>query len=264
PPLRIPDRRWLSVFRRWLVKTVARRCDRLTVPSPSMIQAAHALGVPEDRLRLIPWGIETDIFTPTPNDRAATRAELGIGAADTVILCPRGLAAVYNIDVVLRAVNSVTGLYPNLRLALLHFNIKPAYLKKLQAAVAQLGLEKTVLWLPPQDTAAGMARLYRMADIVISIPSSEGYGFTVFEAMAAGCPTIISDLPAFRGQLEHGLHTLKVPPRSVRAAAAALTDLLAAAALRRTLRQNGLTLCRAQSIATRIAKTDALYKGLTA
>ena len=107
-----------------------------------------------------------------------------------------------------------------------------------------------------------MARLYRMADGVISVPSSEGYGFTVFEALACGCPTIISDLPIFASELIKGVHTLKVPVRDAAALANAVQNLLTDARLRHELRANGQLLTRNMSTQQRVQQTLDLYQAL--
>ncbi|RME51259.1 MAG: glycosyltransferase family 1 protein [Caldilineae bacterium] len=253
-----------SAWRRFLLKMVLRRCDRLTVPSPLMHEAALALGVPPRRLRLIPWGIETDVFTPTPDDRRATRRQFGLAEDVPVVLCPRGISPIYNVDIVLEAIHTLVSSGLNLQLVLLQFNVDATYRETLESMVVAYGLTPHVRWLPSRQTPSDMARLYRMADVMVSIPASEGYGFTVYEAMAAGCPTVISDLPLFREELEHGLHTLKVPVRNAPETAKALQTMLTNEPLRQKLRDNALRICRGKSTQNRIEQTSLLYAELAA
>jgi len=149
-------------------------------------------------------------------------------------------------------------------LVLLHFNVDSNYLAKLKQIIKSKKLEETVLWLPPQDGPPDMAALYRMADIVVSIPSSDGYGFTVYEAMATGCPTVISDLPVFDDELIDGVHTLKVPVKEAAQTNRALTHLLNNPQLCQTLSHNALRVCRQKSVNKRIEQTMALYESLIA
>ena len=90
-----------SAFRRLLLKSVLNRCDQLTLPSQLMYNAAQNVGVPDKKLNLIPWGVETDIFKPVPDDRLATRRRFGIDSDAKIILSPRGISNLYNIDVLI-------------------------------------------------------------------------------------------------------------------------------------------------------------------
>lgn len=251
-----------SALRRLLVKVVLRQCDRLIVPSQLMYDAAKSLGVTDSHLHLIPWGIETDIFRPTPDDRLATRRQFGIGENARVVFCPRSISPLYNIDVVLEAVKAVVSQYPSLRLVLLRFGVNSDYLSKLERMISANDLRKVVVWLPAQEFPSDMAQLYRMSDVVVSIPSSEGYGFTVYEAMATGCPTVVSDLPVFKNELRHEVHTLRVPVRDVEKTSQAIAALLTNLDLRQKLRQNALNVCQEKSVAKRVEQADALYRKL--
>jgi glycosyltransferase involved in cell wall biosynthesis len=101
-----------------------------------------------------------------------------------------------------------------------------------------------------------------MSDAVISIPSSEGYGFTVYEAMGAGCPTVISDLPVFEHDLVDGVHTLKVAPTDANQMARALSDLLNGEETRETLCRNALGLVQRMGVSHRVESVTSLYREL--
>jgi glycosyltransferase involved in cell wall biosynthesis len=72
-----------------------------------------------------------------------------------------------------------------------------------------------------------MADLYRLADVVVSIPGSDGGASTVTEALACGRPLVATDLPSVREWLS-GLdpHAL-VPVGDATATAQALERALA-------------------------------------
>jgi L-malate glycosyltransferase len=249
-----------SVMRRMLVALVLHQCDHFTVPSQAMYEAARQLGFPTERLHLVPWGVDTDVFRATPNDRVQTRRAFGLPQEAPVVLCPRAVAPLYNLDTLLTAVKAVLRQSPDLRLVMVHFNVVAEYLDLLERKIEEEELQANVLWLPAQETEADMARLYRMADIVVSIPSSEGYGSTVYEALACGIPTIISDLPAFEEVLMDGVHALKVPVRDAQLTGQALARLLTDQVLRQTLLENGLQVSRQASVQKRVAQVEALYR----
>lgn len=250
-----------SMFRHALVQWVLRVSDQLIVPSTLMVRAAKELGYPEAKLRCIPWGVETEVFNSAPMDHMETRLRLGIDAHTKVILSPRGIAPVYNHDVLIEAVHDLTERFPSLVLLMLRFNVDPHVSARLESMIAEFNLDRHVRWLPPQ-TPSEMAQLYRMADVVVSIPSSEGYGFSVYEAMAAGCPTIISDLPVFNDELIDGVHTLKVPVRNPTATRQRLAELLDDATLRQILREQAFEVVKPHDVSHRVAATEEMYREL--
>ena len=251
-----------SPLRRLLLRTVLARSDLLTVPSKLLYDIALSLGVPEGKVRRVPWGIETDVFRPTPDDRAQTRRELGLDPNAWVVLCPRSVTGLYNQDVILAAIKGIAPRVTRLTLALLLYNPDPGYLAQLRDLISVEGLEETVTWLPAGKSPEDMARLYRMADVMISIPSSEGYGFSVYEAMACGCPTVISDLPVFGDELVHMVHTLKAPPRDVGGTRRALESLLIDEPLRASLIRNGLQVIAGRTASRRVEQSMAIYREL--
>jgi len=93
-----------SMLGQQLARFTLWKCDQLTVPSQLMYNASRRLGVSESRLRLIPWGVETDIFQPTPDDRMATRQKIGLDLDAKVLFCPRAITDLYNLDTLLEAI----------------------------------------------------------------------------------------------------------------------------------------------------------------
>jgi glycosyltransferase involved in cell wall biosynthesis len=251
-----------SQFRRFLVLRVLSQCDRLTVPSSLMQEKAINLGVPEKKISLIPWGIDTRTFSEYPDDKLLTRQKLGLEKDIKVVFCPRGISPIYNIDIAILALKNALDQHINIRLLLLQFNVDQFYFKDIQKLISNEGLQQYIYWLPAQNSEEDMARLYRTSDVFLSIPQSEGYGASVYEAMACGCPTLISDLPVFKEALAPGIHTLKVPPRDVKQTSSALSDLLMNENLQIKLKENGLRLARSRSTQELAATTELLYQEL--
>ncbi len=231
-----------SKLRLRMLRLVLDRCDRLIVPSQFMVDRAIELGISEPQVRMIPWGIETDIFNPRPVDRDATRSLLGFGSDRKVIFCPRGIQPLYQTHVLLKSLKNIRPEFPNIRCILLEFNISSEYLQTLKNMIQTYQLEDCVQWLPAQSSREDMARLYRASDVMVSIPNSEGYGFSVYESMACGCPTVITDLPVFQGELVNGLNTLSIPCGDVAATSQAIIELLKDPLLREKSLKTGLIL----------------------
>src|SRR5439155_23426100 len=86
----------------------------------------------------------------------------------------------------------------------------------LEARAAARGIAARGHFLGHVERAA-VASLLRGAAIV-AIPSRfEGHPLICLEAMLAGAPLVVSDLPAFPGELRHGETGLRFPPEDARA-----------------------------------------------
>jgi glycosyltransferase-like protein len=93
-----------------------------------------------------------------------------------------------------------------------------------------------VLGTIPDDE---MPTLYRAAD-ALALPSTrEGFGLVVMEALAAGLPAAVSDLPVFREHLEDGRDCLMCPVGDSGPLAGALVRAVHEEPLRERLRAGG-------------------------
>ena len=52
--------------------------------------------------------------------------------------------------------------------------------------------------MPGQVSQLDLPRYYRMADLYISASHSDGTSISLLEALACGCPVILSDIPGNR------------------------------------------------------------------
>lgn len=84
---------------------------------------------------------------------------------------------------------------------------------------------------------ADLIALVAGATALVAPSRHEGFGLTPLEAMAAGCPTLVSDIAAHREVCADA--SLYFPAGDVAALAAAMRRVLADPALRKTLRQRG-------------------------
>ncbi len=246
-----------------LSRAALRRADLVLAPAEPVCRRALALGADAERVRLMPWGVDTRIFCPgvVPT---ALRERLGVPQDALVVLSPRALAPIYNIDVILRAMNAVTRKVPDARLLIVAYNPRPSYRVKIAGMIERLGLGDAARLIPPAETPAQMADLYRLADVVVSVPSSEGLALTVLEAMACGIPVVISDLPSFDGWVAPGQNGLVVPVRDAEATAQAIVRLLKDTALRQKMCKRNIQKVREQaSQAAWVEKMEALYYELS-
>jgi glycosyltransferase involved in cell wall biosynthesis len=129
-----------------------------------------------------------------------------------VVLGPRTLLPLYNPETIVEAFALVADEFPDARLVLLSL------------FTSDFGLADRID--PARVHLAGridhdvMADYFRAADVCVSIPSSDGSPRTVWEALACGCPAIVSDLPWVEGMIVAGRDALVVPIQAESVAAA--------------------------------------------
>jgi glycosyltransferase involved in cell wall biosynthesis len=112
----------------------------------------------------------------------------------------------------------------------------------LPALIARLGLRDRVHLVPEVDDEL-LPAVYRAAS-AFALPSlSEGYGLPALEALAAGVPSAVSDIPVLAEVT--GSAALLVAPQDVRAWADALTALLYDSALRDRMSTTGRAVAHA-------------------
>jgi glycosyltransferase involved in cell wall biosynthesis len=242
-----------------LSRAALRRADLVLTPAKPIFRRALALGGDAERVRLMPWGVDMQAFRPG-SASAALRVQLGVPENASVVLSPRALAPIYNIDVILEAMALVTREVPNALLLITEYNPRLSYRLRIARMIERLGLGSTARLIQPAETPAQMADLCRLADVIVSVPSSDSLALTVSEAMACGAAVTISDLPAFDGWVEPERSGLVVPVRDVGATAGAITRLLKDAALRRDIGKRAAQKVREQADQTAwVEQMEALY-----
>lgn len=205
-----------------------RRADLVTVSSEGMRRAAVAAGARPDRVRLVHHGVETARFTPGPPD-PTVGARLAPNGGP-VILSPRTVRPLYRHDVILAAVALVADSLPAApTLVLSALGADPTTLDALrqQAEALRIGDRMRIL---DAVAHADLPDLYRLADVVVSVPETDSFAVTLLEAMSCERPIVASDVPAVAPILA-GLHPtageLVVPRGDAARTAAAIRRALA-------------------------------------
>jgi glycosyltransferase involved in cell wall biosynthesis len=192
-------------------------------------------GVCPERVILLRWGLDKDLFRPL--DRGVCRERLGLDAAAFVVLSPRIVRRLYNQHIIIRAMALFLQREPAAVLVICDFLADPAYRQSLHALCAELGVEQRVIW----KTAVAredMPVLYSAADVVVGIPESDGMPMTVIEAMACGAVNVVGPLPHYAELFGDRENVLYTQPTAA-ALAHALELLLRDGALRKRLRIAG-------------------------
>ncbi len=239
---------------RFEMRVTLRRTAMAMADSADLLQRVRQFGPRSLRTMVVNWGVDLGTFrVPTDAERAALKAKLGLEPGP-VILSPRGLKEIYNPAVVLEAFARVRAKVPDAQLVLKHGGVD----ELLEPRWRNLPGVKVVAYLEANE----MADLFRAAEVTVSIPSSDSSPRSVWEAMAGGSATILSDLPWAHELIEDGRNALLVRAAE-EAVAGAIERLLGDAALRASITNEARALVeRTRDRNAELARVEACYRDL--
>lgn len=176
-----------SAYPRWLI----RQMDAIVATTE------RAADFVENVAAVVPHGVDTDLFTPAADRKAAWKS-LDFGGA-------RGIATIGRIrpekgtDVFVEAMLQVLPQQPGLTALVLGRAAREhqGFLNDLQARIAAAGLSDRILF-PGEIPAQDLPDLMRGLSLVMQLPRYEGYGMVPLEAMASGVPFVGSDAGYYR------------------------------------------------------------------
>jgi glycosyltransferase involved in cell wall biosynthesis len=193
---------------------------------------ADYLGVPPDKISVVPHGVDRAGFPAEPPDLAARRAgrEGRYVIGSLARLCPEK-----GLDQLIRAVATLAASHDvELMAAGATSGAEAPYLAECRRLAAELGVADRFTWLGQVDRA-GKLRLLERCD-VFAMPTAhpEAKGLPVIEAMAAGVPVVAPNhgtFPELLAGVAGLLHAPNEPADLARALREVLDDPARAAAL---------------------------------
>jgi alpha-1,6-mannosyltransferase len=153
------------------------------VASPKLERILGEIGV--TNTRIVPLGVETDVFQPSARD-PEWRRSLGIKDRQTLLLFVGRLAREKRIDCLLEAFRIVRH-YAGDRFALLIVGEGNEAPRIAEAKETLPNLH----WLPYEGNAQKLARIYASADLLVHASLCETFGLVVLESQACGTPAIV-------------------------------------------------------------------------
>jgi glycosyltransferase involved in cell wall biosynthesis len=179
---------------------LARRADLIIANSHEGARWHVQAGYPEQRVRVIPNGIDADWFAPDAAARARQRAAWDIGPGTLLIGLVGRIDPMKDHDTFLRAAALMRDEACDVRFVVVGDG-DPALAARLRALAAELGIGAQVRWEPatldPRD-------VYRALDVLTSASRyGEGFPNVVGEAMACGVACVVTrcgDAPHLVGE----------------------------------------------------------------
>jgi glycosyltransferase involved in cell wall biosynthesis len=167
---------------------VLRRADLVLADAENLARAARTLGAAPAKVRMIPWGVDLDLF------RRAAERERGL------IVSARMHEPVYDLETILRAVKPVLERDPRARLVVAGDGSLRAALERQAAALLPAGRWCFVGRLAPGELATLLSR----AEVYLSASLTDSTSVSLLEAMAAGAVPVVSDIEGNREWVADG------------------------------------------------------------
>jgi glycosyltransferase involved in cell wall biosynthesis len=106
---------------------------------------------------------------------------------------------------------------------------------ELERQVTQLGLHPSKIKFVGRVNPTEVCDWLKIADIFTLVSFSEGFACALAEAMSAGLPCVVSDIPANRQLIDNGKHGFLTPVGDAEAISGAIIQLLKNAGLRQRM-----------------------------
>lgn len=183
-------------------KRIVKRSNKIiAVSSAAKRFLTDRYKVSEDRIVVVPSGINTDLFKP--NRKEKTQNDL------TLVTVAR-LTEAKGLVYLIRAFQIIRENFSNVRLLIVG---KGEQLEKLKALVINLGLAGNVSFLSEYIPNENMPSLYNSCDIFVLPSLIEPVGIAAIEALSCGLPIITTSVGGLSDVVGENFNGFLVPPR---------------------------------------------------
>lgn len=211
-----------NVFLKTLGKIAATKARTIIADAKCLKQIWVQMGVPEDKIKVIPFGVDMNLFNPKI-DGSTVREKLKIEADDIVVISNRAFYNnQYNVECLVNAIPLILERHPNVKFILKGAGPLETYLKSL---VKKLEVSQHVRFvgLVPYNEMAGYLKA---SDIYVSTCFIDSTSVSLLEAMACGLPPVVTDILGNREWITNGKNGLLYPPKDFTALAEKITQLI--------------------------------------
>jgi L-malate glycosyltransferase len=243
-------------------RPMSRFADGLTSPfdaarlTVSEAVRASLPGPIKRHARVVLQGIEVDDVRAQRAERAAVRAELGLGHDTLVVGTVANLRAQKAYPDLFAAALGVVEQLPHVRFVAVGQGPLEAEIRALHA---RSGLGDRLLLLGYRPDAV---RVMAACDVFVLASHYEGLGVAIMEALALGLPVVATAVGGVPEVVDHGREGLLVPPHLPQELAAALVSVLTDDERRQRMAEAAARRGAALSIDSAVRRTEATYHEL--
>jgi D-inositol-3-phosphate glycosyltransferase len=216
---------------------VMRRADRIIAECPQDLDdLINYYGAPEDKITVIPCGVNTKEVYPV--DKQLARALLKLPANEKILLQLGRMVPRKGVDNVIKALSMLKN--RKVQLVIVGGGEDTTVeMNRLMRLAKKAGVESRVIFTGQRDRRE-LKYYYAAADIFITTPWYEPFGITPLEAMACGTPVIGSNVGGIKYSVADGKTGVLVPPQDPDKLCRAVNSLLRAPVLMKQMSENAV------------------------
>jgi glycogen(starch) synthase len=216
-----------------------------------------AFGLPEDKLVMIPNGVNLSVYDGIENDLAPFRAKYALPEEKIVLYVGR-LVYEKGIHVLINAVPKVLE-----KINAKFIIVGSGYMKEqLQNIVRSMNLEHKMLFMGFVDEET-LLKLQKCADVSVVPSLFEPFGIVALEAMAAKSPIVVSDTGGLSEIVDHDATGFKAYPNNPESLAWGISKILLDENYKNYIRENAYRKVQEKYDWKKIAQqTEAIYKAV--
>lgn len=249
---------------RYLTPYALRHADLITSWSRVMADAVRPYCREETPIEVVHGGVDLKRFHRGPK-QDYLRERLNLRPDAKVVFSPRLMRPLSNITQIAAAAGLIREKVPNT-----HFvfaapaeqrdETYEAEVRRLLSEGGALEDSRFIGAIPHNE----MADYHRLADVTVSIPTTDGTPMTALESMACGTPVVVGDIPDYdQYYFDKGKTVLMVNPADAGSVAQAIVELLTDSSLAETLSAEAERRVRERgSHDAQMSKMNQLYSGL--
>jgi glycosyltransferase involved in cell wall biosynthesis len=224
--------------------------DAVYVPSSATREELEAKGVPRDRIRVYPRGVDTERFHPEKRS-SYFQERYSFEQGAVVLLYVGRVSREKDLDVLSRAYQELCRSAVRARLVITGDG---PYRREMEAALSTVPALFTG-YVEGEE----LARLYASSDVFVFPSSTDTFGNVVLEAQASGIPVIVSNAGGPRENLIPGETGLVVPAGDHQALCAAMRDLVSNEERRRDMGRAARAYAEQRSFREAFRQLYAMY-----
>jgi glycogen(starch) synthase len=216
-----------------------------------------AFGLPEDKLVMIPNGVNVSVYDKIDEDLSVFRAKYALPEEKIVLYVGR-LVYEKGIHILINAVPKVLG-----KVNAKFIIVGSGYMKEqLLNIVRSMNLEHKVLFLGFVDDET-LLGLQKCSDVSVVPSLFEPFGIVALEAMAAKSPVVVSDTGGLAEIVDHDVTGFKAYPNNPESLAYGISKILLDEKYKNYVRANAYRKVQEKYDWQKIAQqTKAMYKSV--